>query len=166
MAIVKAENVLDQWQETLPSGGDMAQVYMDDVWSRVYEMSLPVDIAYEEASTGLIRQALGQSRKFLVMNPQDKTLNVFRILLYSIPMGNALTVGWFATDYSRKLGTSSGLRVPLINDLDLFANADLMGLFSAIHEWAVLPATVTLAQKFQLETSVTRKSKAGMFGVG
>ncbi len=166
MAILKAENVIDQWQETLPAGGDQAEHYLTEVWRRAYDMQLPIEIGFEEASTGLLKQATGHSRKFLVMSPQIKTLNVFRFLHYATPMGNALTLGWFATDSNLKMGVSSGLRLPLIHDLDLFSNGDLFGLFSAIHEWAVLPAATALSESLQFgTTSISRKSKGGMFGV-
>jgi hypothetical protein len=167
MAIIKAESVIDQWQDTLPRGGELSEDFLNDVWKRVYEMGLPVHIGFDEAATGLLKQAMGKSRKFLVMNPQDKTLDVFRLLHYAFPVGNAITFGWFAVDYNRKLGTSTGIRLPLINDLDLFSNADLLGLFSTIHDWAVIPSAQALAQRCQQDPgSIVVKSKGGMFGVG
>lgn len=166
MAILKAENVLDEWQEVLPAGADRADEYLKDVWKRVYDLGLPVDIGFEDAALGLVKSAMGQSRQFLVMNPQTKVLNTFRLLHFAFPVGNALTTGWFLAAYSRNLGTTTGLRVPLVHDLDLFTNADLMALLRAIHQWSVLPAFDALAASLQVDlSSINRKSK-GLFGIG
>lgn len=185
MAVIRGDDVLDSYQLVIPRAAEYEEDYLNGVWHAGGEHSLPVEAQFMDAATGMIKAALGKTRKFLVHLPERKKLDIFRVLHYSVPVGGALNVGWYLTGRKRAFGTASsvtkllsggkaastmasalsGVRIPVIHNLDLFDNADLHGLLAAIHSFTVLETIERLASKVEFDLTRINRQSTGMFGV-
>lgn len=166
MAIIKGQDVLDSYLEVLPGSASLADQYIAGISDSIREQGLPVDLTMQSAATGILRSVMGKSREFLVVTPQNRSLDVFRILHFGVPSGKNLAVGWYLTGRIRGVGGQLQFRVPVVHDIDIFDSADLQALVTAIHQFAVIDSILVIADKVGLDRERINKKSTGLFGVG
>jgi hypothetical protein len=164
VAIVKGSDVIDSYQQVLPAAASFADEYIKGIRRSIENQQLPVEITTETASTGLFKAVMGRRREFLVVKPTNRALDVFRILHYGVPSGNNLAAGWFLTGRVRGLGTTQ-FRVPVIDALDIFDNADLQALVDGIHHFAVIESIMGFADQVGFSRDRVETKHQGFFGV-
>lgn len=164
MAIIKGQDVLDSYLQLLPGSASLADEYIKGIGESIREQALPVEVTLQSASTGLLRSVMGKSREFLVVKPQNRNLDVFRILHFGVPSGNNLAAGWYLTGRVRGFGQMQ-LRVPVIHDIDVFDSADLQALVAAIHQFAVIDSLLAIADRVGLDRERVHRKSTGLFGV-
>lgn len=165
MAIVKGQDVLDSYLEVLPGSASLADQYIAGISDSIRDQGLPVDMTMQSAATGILRSVMGKSREFLVVKPQNRSLDVFRILHFGVPSGKNLAVGWYLTGRVRGVGQMQ-FRVPVLHDIDIFDSADLQALVTAIHQFAVIDSILVIADKVGLDRERVKRKSTGLFGVG
>jgi hypothetical protein len=165
MAIIKGQDVIDSYQQVLPGAAGLADHYIGGITESIREQQLPVEISMEQASSGLLRSVMGRTREFLVVKPTNRALDVFRVLHYGVPSGGNLAAGWYLTGRVRGLG-SRQLRIPVIDDLDIFDNADLQALVTGIHQFAVVDSLLAIADQVGYGKDRVNRKSTGLFGVG
>lgn len=165
MAIIKGEDVLDSYQTVVPSAGTYSDAYIRGIAESVRQQQLPLAVSTQQAATGMLRAAMGQTREFLVLTPTAKNLSDFRILHYGVPSGTNLAVGWYLTGPVRGLG-SKQFRVPVLNDRDLFDTADLVALLTGVHQFAVLEQLYAIADQVHYAQNRLGSKSTGLFGIG
>jgi hypothetical protein len=164
VAIVKGQDVIDSYQQVLPQAAALADEYIRGIAESIRSQNLPVQLSTETASTGLFKAAMGKSREFLVVKPTNRALDVFRILHYGVPSGSNLAAGWFLTGRVRGLGQTQ-FRVPVIDALDIFDNADLEALVHGIHQFAVIDSILSMADQVGYGRDRVATTHKGLFGV-
>lgn len=165
MAIIKGQDVIDSYQDVIPGAGELAEQYVQGIAQSIQQQQLPVEIGMQQAATGLLRSVMGKSREFLVVKPQNRALDIFRVLHYGVPNGTNLAAGWYLTGRVKGFGNMQ-FRVPVLHDIDIFDNADLQALVTGIHQFAVIDSLLTIADKVGYDRSRVNRKSTGLFGVG
>lgn len=164
MAIVKGQDVIDAYLQVLPGASSLADEYIKGVAASIREQGLPVELTSQQASTGLLRSVMGKSREFLVVKPTNRALDIFRVLHFGVPSGNNLAAGWYLTGRVKGIGAMQ-FRVPVVHDIDIFDNADLQALVTGIHQFAVIDALLSIADRVGYDKDRVALKSAGLFGV-
>ncbi len=166
MAVIKADDVVDLYAETIPNGATQLDRYLPWVQGAIQEMQLPVRVGYQEASTGLLKGWMGRKRQFLVCQPEGRALDVFRMLHWVSPVGSNLAIGWYVVGRKKAFGSNSQIRIPILDNLDLFDEADLRAIYSSLHQFAVMRAIYAVVKEAGADPKhITSKSKVGFFGL-
>lgn len=166
MAILRSEDVLENWIEVVPHSSEYAGAYLRGVMKRIDDMQLPIEHREDKAATGFIKSITGGSRSVVSINPTSKALNRLVMLLFAFPVGTSVSIGWFALLQNSGFGKGPGLRLPLIHDMDLFDNVDMRALLTSVHEFAVIPAAEALYGQAQISLDKLNRRSSGMFGIG
>jgi hypothetical protein len=171
MAVVKADEVFQTYSEVLPGGASLAEGFLKGVVASVQKQELPVSLATEQAATSWLRGVTGKNREFLVLRPESKTLQDFRMWIYAQPIGLNLAIGWFMTVKKSFLKdafnvlASASMQVSVMPNLDLFENADLVALMDSIHTFAIMDGVDSIAGQLGYDKSRIGRSSKGLFGV-
>jgi hypothetical protein len=166
LAVIKGDDVITYYSQVLPDAATQGQSYLPWVQGSVQEMALPVRIGSQQAATGLLKSVMGRAREFLVIQPEDRKLDVFRMLNWCSPVGNNLAVGWYVVGRQRGFGKLQ-LRIPILDNLDLFENADLTALYQSIHLFGVMRAIYACIEAVGGDRSkIKDQAGAGFFGLG
>lgn len=156
MAVIKGEDVITSYSEVIPDAGSQANNYLDWLQGATSEMQLPVRMAMESASTGLLKAVMGKSREFLVITPEDRKLDALRMLHWCTPVGSNMAVGWYIVGGRRS-----------VLSLDLFQDADLTALYESIHKLAVMRALYACVDAVNGDRGrVKERAGAGFLGLG
>lgn len=166
MPILRPDDVIDSWEVVLPDCAHLGSQYLVDVSNAVIRQEIPVVMEFQQAATGLIKAAIGRTRTFLVMTPQARSLDPFRLLHYAVPVGRALSIGWYLAGRVPGLGSPAAIRLPVLHGLDLFANADLHALTAVVHNVCVLETVEQFALSVSLDLETISRRSFGLFGVG
>ena len=152
MAVIKFEDVINDYSEVLPDAGGQAENYLGWVQGATTEMQLPVRIGMQSAATGLLKSVMGKSREFLVIVPDSKKLQVYQMLHWCSPAGSNLAVGWYMVGGRRSIAS-----------LDLFEISDLTALFESVHKLAVVRAMYAAVEAVGGDKSRVRERVGGGF---
>lgn len=153
------------YSQVLPDSASQGEKYLPWVRGSVEEMQLPVQIGTQSAATGLLKSVMGKTREFLVIQPVDRKLDVFRMLNWCSPVGSNLAVGWYVVGRQRGFGKMQ-MRVPILDNLDLFENADLTGLYQSIHQFGVMRAIYACVDAVGGDKGKIKDQTTGFFGLG
>lgn len=163
MAIIKGDDVMDAYLQVLPGAATLADEYIAGIATSIREQGLPVEISRQQASTGLLRSVMGKSREFLVVKSTNRALDVYRVLHFGVPSGNNLAAGWYLTGRVKGFGQRP-FRVPVLHDLDIFDSADLQALVIGIHQFAVIDALLSIAERVGYDKERVALKSTGLFG--
>lgn len=164
MPVLKEEDLLGSENVILYHAAEYAGPWLKKVAEVIQEMELPVDIAEEQASSGLIKALTGGARNVLVVNPKSKALNRYRWLMYAFPIGKNVTLGYYLIGEGTGFGRSAGVRIPILHNADIFDNVDIRALDQSIIEACVI-ARVAI-QKRQGDAYKVLSQVSRMFGTG
>jgi hypothetical protein len=168
-------NVVDKYLMVVPGAASLADQYMDTVQASIEAQQLPVRLAQEKATSGLLGAVRGQKRTVLLVEPTSAALGDFSLFLFGVPNGVNLSVGWFLSEEGRGqktvmsslhplAGAAAGMS-DLLRNLNIFDVADLQSICTAVHEYAVMEAVYAVSDRVGLDRSRINKGSSGFLGI-
>lgn len=137
---IHPEDVLDRFEEVIPSAATRAEEYLRAVvrGARAQQLPIAADMR-REALAGGFREPKANC---LVLTPTDSRLRRFEMLHYAVPVGHGLKVGWYLLGgiKSKGLGGWGILGGSTQMDMD-----NLEGVVRLVMECGVVPAVQTVA---------------------
>lgn len=176
MAVVKKEQVIDNWGILIKNGQGRAETIFQDTQNLINESRAPdIEMERKSLSPGVLKGILGTKRDFLIIrNNTNRNLKTYQIYINARDYGNNLHVSWYLVT---KLGFWRTLfarifffilREPqpqtLVAELDLFDQQDLVAYTTNAHHCLIEAVEKLMLDLNQDPSKIDRKSK-GFLGI-
>jgi hypothetical protein len=162
-AIIRKEEVIDNWSVLIENGQGKAEGVFKDTTHFIKESKAPnLEIEEKELSPGVIRGILGKKRNFLIITEEgNPRLEPFKIFLNARDYGNNLDVSWYLT---YKVGFLKKFKPGVLADLDLFDQQDLRAYSTNAHHCLLKAVEKLMVEMHQDPSKIDRKSR-GFLGI-
>jgi hypothetical protein len=176
MAIVKKEQVIDNWSILIKNAQGQAESIFQDTQNRITESRAPdIEMERKSLAPGIVKGLLGAKREFLIVrNKTNRNLKTYQVYVNARDYGNNLHVSWYLVT---KLGFLRTLlarifffiaREPqpstLVAELDLFDQQDLIAYTTNAHHCLLEAVEKLMVDLHQDPSKIDRKSR-GFLGI-
>jgi hypothetical protein len=137
---IHPEDVLDRFEEIVPSAAVSGDQYLRAIVQGVRFQQLPVtaDMRLEP----LIGGFRAPKTDCLILTPTDSRLRRFEMLHYAVPVGQSLRIGWYLLGGVKAKGLGGWAILGGSTQMDM---DNLQGLVQLVMECAVVPAARDVA---------------------
>ncbi|MDX6608474.1 MAG: hypothetical protein QOF85_399 [Solirubrobacterales bacterium] len=137
---IHPEDVLDQFEEIVPSAAANGDQYLRAIVQGVRFQQLPV--AADMRLEPLIGGFRASKTDCLILTPTDSRLQRFEMLHYAVPVGQSLRIGWYLLGGVKAKGLGGWAILGGSTQMDM---DNLQGLVQLVMECAVVPAVQDIA---------------------
>lgn len=165
-AMLKEEEVVDNWSTLIEEGKGGAERVFKDTESFLKESKVPgLKIERQKLAPGVLKGLLGVKRDFLVVTPlNNPKLEPFKVYINARDYGNNLDVSWYLT-YKPKSFRFRGFNPALtVGKMDLFDQQDLRAYVTNAHHCLLKAVEKLLLDLGQDPSKLERKSR-GFLGI-